>query len=129
MEHIKETRAEPPIWPNFWQSGWSVVLSPNGGSGVGMALRPWVPACRVRLHTSSRGALSELADALRARPGSSTGPTAGAPCSSSRSQPCLAAGRHGDVGIGGRRLVIAGLSALRRWPCLVAVPIHLSWSL
>jgi hypothetical protein len=31
-----------------------------------------------------------------------TGPTAGAPCSSSRSQPCLAAGRHGDVGTGGR---------------------------
>jgi hypothetical protein len=29
----------------------------------------------------------------------------------------------------GRRLVIAGLPALRRWPCLVAVPIHLSWSL
>ena len=52
-----------------------------------------------------------------------TGPTAGAPCSSSRSQPCLAAGRHGDVGTGGRAdWVIAGLPALRRWPCLVAVP-------
>ena len=31
-----------------------------------------------------------------------TGPAAGAPCSSSRSQPCLAAGRQGDVGAGGR---------------------------